>query len=78
MIELLKEAFAQAEQLSEEEQQALAEMILEQIANEKRWDALLDDPTRASAVDALADEALAEFKAGKSYPLSEVFGDEGL
>ena len=78
MIDLLKEAFAQAEQLPEEEQRTLAEMILEQIANEKRWDALLDDPKRASAVDALADEALAEFKAGKSYPLSEVFGDEDL
>jgi nucleoid-associated protein YejK len=78
MIDLLKEAFAQAEQLSEEEQQALAEMIFEQIANEKRWEELLDDPTRTSAVDALADEALAEFKAGKSYSLGEVFGDEDL
>jgi hypothetical protein len=66
MIDLLKEAFALAEQLPEEDQRALAEMILEQIANEKRWDALLDDPKRASAVDALAEEALAEFKAGKS------------
>ena len=78
MIDLLKEAFNQAELLPEEEQRALAQMILERIANEKRWEELLDDPTRATAVDALAEEALAEFKAGKSYPLSEVFGDEDL
>ncbi len=78
MIELLKEAFAMAEQLPEEAQRALAEMILERIANDKRWDELLDDPEHAAAVDALAEEALAEFKAGKSYPLSDVFGDESL
>lgn len=69
MIDLLKEAFAQAEQLPEEEQQKIAEMILERIANDKRWEELLVDPKRAAAVDALA-----EFKAGKSSPLSEVFG----
>lgn len=74
MIDLLKEAFAQAEQLPESEQRTLAEMILERIATDKRWEELLDDPKRAAAVDALAEEALAEFKAGKSYPLSEVFG----
>jgi nucleoid-associated protein YejK len=78
MIELLKEAFAQAEQLPEEAQQALAEMILERIANDKRWEELLNDPEHAAAVDVLAEEALAEFRAGKSYPLSEVFGDDSL
>lgn len=78
MIDLLKEAFAQAEQLPEAEQRTLAEMILERIANDKRWEELFDDPKRAAAVDALAEEALAEFKAGKSYPLSEVFGDDNL
>jgi hypothetical protein len=78
MIELLKEAFTQAEQLPEAAQRALAEMILERIANDKRWDELLNDPERAAAVDALAEEALAEFKVGKFYPLSEVFEDDSL
>lgn len=64
MIDLLKEAFAQAEQLPEAEQRTLAEMILERIANDKRWEELFDDPKRAAAVDVLAEEALAEFKAG--------------
>ncbi len=72
MIELLKEVFAWAERLSEEERRALAEMILGRIANEKRWEELLNDPRHVAAVDALAEEALAEFKAGQSYPLSDI------
>jgi len=52
----------------EEEHRALAEMILEQIANEKRWDTLLDDPKRASAIDALADAALTEFNSREIVP----------
>ncbi len=72
MIELLKEAFAQAERLPEDKQCMFAEMILEQIANEKRREALLSDPKYAAAVDALAEKALAEFKAGQSYPLSDI------
>jgi hypothetical protein len=38
-------------------------MILEQIVNEKRWEALLSDPKHAAAVDALAEGVLAELKA---------------
>ncbi|GEM_PF-6758819 len=47
-------------------------MILGRIANEKRWEELLNDPRHVAAVDALAEEALAEFKAGQSYPLSGI------
>ena len=38
-----------------------------------RW--LVD---RASILDDLADEALADFAAGKTKPLSEVFSDDAL
>jgi hypothetical protein len=78
MIEPLKEAFDAAAQLPEAEQQLLADLIRERIVAGRYWDQLLSDPGRAAAIDALAEEALAEFAAGQTRLLSEGFGDESL
>ena len=45
---------------------------LEVLANDLRWEQLLDDPARAAAVDALADQALADFAAGNTRSLDDV------
>ncbi len=39
MTRMLEKAFAQAEQLSEKHQDAIATLILEEIEDEARWDA---------------------------------------
>jgi hypothetical protein len=62
MTQLLENAFAEASQLSETDQNALAEWLLEEIRSERRW-------TKAFAasedvLEKLADEALAEKRKG--------------
>lgn len=65
----------EAEQLPPDEQDLLAARI-EALANDLRWQQLLDDPARAEAVDALAGEALADYAAGRSRPLGDVLQDD--
>ncbi len=61
----------EAERLPEEDQNSLA-VQLEAITDSLRWDELLSDPAYSSAIDSLADEALEQWKVGKTRPLDEV------
>ena len=63
----LQDAFAAASQLPDEEQDSLAAAILEEVAVEERWDASLSGS--ANELTQLADEALADLKAGRTEPL---------
>lgn len=67
MTGLLERAFAEAAKLSEPEQDALAQWILEELRSEQRWDAAFAAST--NVLQQLADEALAEHRAGKTQPL---------
>jgi len=67
MTTLLEEAFVRASQLPPKEQDALAALLLEEIASEKRWEALFSQSQEQLAK--LAEEALAEFREGKTKPL---------
>jgi urease gamma subunit len=67
MTTLLEEAFAKASQLPPKEQDALAALLLEEIASEKRWQGLFSQSQEQLAK--LAEEALAEFDEGKTEPL---------
>jgi hypothetical protein len=67
MTKLLERAFAEAAKLPEDEQDVLAQAVLEELASEHRWDALF-----AKSPDLLSDlaaEALKEHRAGRSRPL---------
>ena len=64
-----------AEQLSTEEQNELAARI-EALANELRWEHPLNDTSRADALDALADQALAELASGGTRSLDDVLADK--
>jgi hypothetical protein len=67
MTTLLEQAFSAASQLPAEEQDALAKRLLADLAAEREWQRSL-----AAAPDklaALADEALAELRAGQTQPL---------
>ena len=67
MTKLLKEAFERASQLTEAEQDALAALLLAEIEDEKRWQAAF---RRGEAkLTELAEEALEEFRAGRTTPL---------
>ena len=67
MTQLLERAFAEAARLPAEQQDSVAAWLLEELASEDRWEAAF-----ASSVDTLsrlADEALAEYEAGKTRVL---------
>jgi hypothetical protein len=67
MTKLLEEAFAEASKLPDQEQDALAAVILEELASERRWDQAFADS--ADLLARLADQALAEHRAGKTQVL---------
>jgi hypothetical protein len=67
MTKLLEEAFAEASKLPEQEQDALAAVILEELASERRWDQAFANS--ADLLAQLADQALAEHRAGKTHVL---------
>ena len=69
MTTLLQRAFEEAGKLSEEDQNALAAGLLEDLAAEERWDETLTRSQDKLAL--LAREALAEYARGETKPLVE-------
>ena len=70
MTELLEKAFAEASKLPHEAQDMLAKMLLDDLAAEEKW-----DETFVKSQDKLArlaDEALAEYRSGKTKELEEI------
>lgn len=67
MTRLLDEAFAAAAELPEAEQNALASALLSELASEQAIDAAI--ATRPDVLARLADEALAEHRAGRTEAL---------
>ena len=67
MTELLKQAIQKIENLSDEEQNAIATIILEELEDEMKW-----EQSFANSHDLLAElaaEAMAEYKAGETQVL---------
>jgi len=67
MTKLLEKAMAEVSRLSEQEQDALATWILDELASERRWDKSF--ARSEDALAQLADEALAEHHEGRTEPL---------
>ena len=67
MTALLEKALNQVNALPPEGQDALASLILEEIKPEQRWDELFAGSQ--GELSRLAEQAIAEYKAGKTTPL---------
>jgi hypothetical protein len=67
MTKQLEHAFAKAARLPKREQDALAEWLLLELEDERRWKKAFKASRRA--LGELADEALAELRAGRTKPL---------
>lgn len=67
MTQLLKRAFDKASQGPEALQDAIAALILAELESEQRWDESF--ARSQDALSVLAEEALAEHRAGRSEPL---------
>jgi len=67
MTKLLEEAFAEAAKLPDNDQDALAQAVLAELASERRWDELF--AASSDVLSDLAEEALAEHRAGRTKRL---------
>lgn len=67
MTNLLKKAFDAAAKLPPADQDALAAAILEEVAADGLWDAAF--ARRPDALKRLAEEAVNEYRAGRTRPL---------
>ena len=67
MTNLLKKAFEAASQLPEAEQKLLAVAILAEVSSEAEWDKRFAQSSET--LEQLADEALAEYRKGRTEPL---------
>ena len=67
MTELLEQAIARLKTLPSSDQDAIAAMILEELEDEARWDEAFAKSQDVLAK--LADEAMAEYRAGKTQVL---------
>ena len=68
MGQLLERAIEEARKLSEEDQEALAYLMLEEIDSERRWDELFSRPP-SPALERMMEEALEDHRAGRTEPL---------
>ena len=67
MTQLLEKALNEVAKLPPSEQDALAAILLEELASEKKWSKLFAQSQDLLAK--LAEQALAEHRAGKTTPL---------
>lgn len=67
MTQLLEKAFSEAAKLPAQEQDIIAEQVLEELASEKQWQQQFGGSQ--DLLTSLADEALGEHKAGKTKDL---------
>jgi len=75
MFESLEDAFKEVAQLPEDEQRHIVEIIRQELASEKRWQALFHDPRSERVLENLVAEALAEDAAGET---EEITGESFL
>jgi hypothetical protein len=67
MTRLLERAFAEATKLTEAEQDRIAAALFQELADDAKWKASSTAP--ASQLDLLADQALKEYRAGRTEEL---------
>jgi hypothetical protein len=67
MTKALERAFREASKLPESEQDALAEAIRNEVLGEDEWERSFSGSS--DALENLADEAIAEHRAGRTQPL---------
>jgi aspartate/glutamate racemase len=63
----LKEVFEMVSRLPEKDQEELAAVILQELKDEARWDAAFE--ASQPQLKRLAEEALEEYRAGRTEPL---------
>ena len=68
MTTLLQKAIDAASRLNKDEQDSIAQIIIDELEDEKKWNASF--ARTSSPLEVLAKEAKAEYQSGKTKPLS--------
>ena len=71
MTKLLQQAFNVASELPEEQQDMVAQVLLDEMESERKWDELFSRPESEEPLNRMAEETLAEHRAGLTQPLSD-------
>ncbi len=66
MTQLLEKAILEIKKLSNDEQDAIAAVLMAELESERQWERAFD--STAEQLSSFADEALAEYRAGKTEP----------
>lgn len=69
MTKLLEDAFSKARELPDDEQNTIGAIVLGEIASESRWNELFSHPKSANLLSKLADQAIAQVRAGRGRKL---------
>ncbi len=69
MTDLLQRAFERASELPQDEQDKFARFLLAELESEREWAELFNRPESEDFLEKLADETLAEHRAGLTEPL---------
>jgi DNA phosphorothioation-dependent restriction protein DptG len=69
MSNIIEQMFQKIVQLPESDQEAIAAIVLQEIESQQRWDELFARPNSADVLSRMADEALAEARAGRATKL---------
>ena len=70
MNQLLQKAFDRAAELPQMEQDRFARFLLAELESERQWAELFTRPESEDLLERLADDALAEHRAGRTRPLT--------
>jgi polyhydroxyalkanoate synthesis regulator phasin len=69
MTNLLKQAIEKSSKLSDEEQNKIAQMILDEISDEEKWNSRFSNTQEGLSL--LADKAIKDYKGGKTKPSND-------
>ena len=72
MTQLLEKAISEIKKLSSDEQDAIAAVLISELASERQWKRAFD--SSAEQLSSLANEALDEYRAGKTQPFESRAG----
>lgn len=70
MTNLLQHAFRVASELPEEQQDMLAQVLLDEMESERKWDELFSRPESEELLNRMAEETLADYEEGLTEPLN--------
>ncbi len=70
MTNLLQHAFRVASELPEEQQDMLAQVLLDEMESERKWDELFSRPESEELLNRMAEKTLADYEEGLTEPLN--------